>query len=411
MKKLNYILFSLLALLFMTSCEETQDENPVLQTPTEFVLNQPEFAGHHIELAPENQFEFSWSQPNYGCALAVNYIVEVSLEEDFATAVSLTENALNTVKLTVTGEQLATAMFDLRGVEDEDEYNAIPAAPLYVRVKASVSNVAYADIVSNVVTFTSVKGYFTLKNPGFIYLVGQPSGWSIPTDDQAAHYENFKLFEAEDAIGSKIYSGVFNIAEGNAMFRFYTALTGWDKDSYGSQEDDSPIDYEFTDGVFDGTVVKGKGSFNFPDWKGGFMKITVDMSSKEGDFTVKVEDGTPCIYLVGAPEGWKGPEAKNAKHYADWKLYSYENNGIYTGTFNIPADAFTFRFYTALTGWEDDSFGAQEPDETVEISLAGGVYTGAGMKGKGAWTLPGWTGGEVAIEVNLVDGMVTFTQL
>jgi hypothetical protein len=65
------------------------------------------------------------------------------------------------------------------------------------------------------------------------------------------------------------------------MFRFYTALTGWDTDSWGSQADDNPIEFEFTNGEFNYTLVKGKGSFSFPSWGGGKMAFNVDMNTNQ----------------------------------------------------------------------------------------------------------------------------------
>ena len=62
------------------------------------------------------------------------------------------------------------------------------------------------------------------------------------------------------------------------MFRFYTALTGWDTDSYGSQEGDNPLEFPETDLGKPLKMVKGKGSYQFPDWTGGNMAIKVDMS-------------------------------------------------------------------------------------------------------------------------------------
>jgi hypothetical protein len=116
------------------------------------------------------------------------------------------------------------------------------------------------------------------------------------------------------------------------------------------------------------------------------------------------------IYLVGAPEGWAGPDVANADHYEPWKLYDLADNGVYTGTFEIPAGSFMFRFYTALTGWDSDSFGSQEVDNPIDITLTDGVYTGVAMKGKGSWNLPDWAGGKVAMEVDVNNGKVTFTQ-
>ena len=72
------------------------------------------------------------------------------------------------------------------------------------------------------------------------------------------------------------------------MFRFYTSLTSWDADSYGSQVGDNPLDFEFTDGQFSTRMVKGKGAFNFPNWTGGDMEMTVDMSDMDNiQLTIK----------------------------------------------------------------------------------------------------------------------------
>ncbi|MBQ7940856.1 MAG: SusE domain-containing protein [Muribaculaceae bacterium] len=422
MKKLNYIFFTLLALLFTVSCEEPQDENPVYQNPAaSFNLNVPTMASHHIDLTPEMQFKLSWSQPDYGYAASVNYTVQVSLTEDFAEFVDVNETPVNIVNTVITGEELSTALFDLIGVEDEAEYNALPASTLYVRVKAVLSTLPESETYSNVVVFNSVKGYFTLKLPGFIYLVGAPSGWTEPVESNAAHYENWKLYESSTAIGSKIYSGVFDIPEGSAQFRFYTALTGWGNNgelpAVGVRPDDGDnVDVVMTDGVFEGSAVYGKGNWQITNWAGGSMKITVNMSDP-GNITVKFEaggvdtNGKAFIFLVGAPSGWTEPSESNTTHYEDYKLYDLGDNGVYTGTFNIDAGSFEFRFYTALTGWETDSYGAGEADESTEITFsADGTYKGAAMAGKGKWKVADWQGGKVEIAVDMVSNTVKFTK-
>ena len=418
MKKLNYILFSLLALLFVTSCEEPQEENPVLQSPTEFVLNVPVMHTQYIELSPETTLKLTCSQPDYGYAAAADYYAQVSLTESFTDFVEINEEPYHDCgNIQLNGEEVALAMCTLRGVTTEEDYVDEPAGEIFVRLRACLPTTPdNTTILSNVVSFTSVKGYFALKLPGYIYLVGAPEGWAGPSESAAAHYEDWKLYESSTAIGSKIYSGVFDIPAGSAMFRFYTALTGWDGgDSYGAQEPDEALEFELEDGVYSGEIVKGKGSFSFPNWEGGSMKITVDMSGKTFKLTVEAggvdTNGKAFIYLVGAPEGWAGPTEDQAAHYESWKLYDLQDNGVYTGTFNVEADKFEFRFYTALTGWDADSYGAQEPDEAVEIALdENGVYSGDGVKGKGSWKIPGWEGGKVAISVDTVNNKVTFTK-
>lgn len=290
MKKLNYIFFSLLALLFVTSCEEPQEENPVLQTPTTFVLNAPVMQSQYIELTPESVLKLTCSQPDYGYAAAAHYYAQVSLTEDFADFKEINENPYTDCgNIELNGEEVAIAMCNLRGIKTKEDYTDEDARVIYVRLRAEIKGVESSVITSNVVKFEKVKGYFALKLPGYIYLVGQPSGWSTPDEGQAAHYANWKLLEAEDAIGSKVYSATFQIEAGQAQFRFYTALTGWDGGaSVGAQVEDNPVDFEMVDGVYSGPAVKGKGSFQFPAWEGGLMKITVDLS-KENNYKVTMQ--------------------------------------------------------------------------------------------------------------------------
>ena len=56
MKKLSYILFSLLGMvLATTSCTGPEEENPVLQTQTKFVLNTPAAANQYVDLGYDKE--------------------------------------------------------------------------------------------------------------------------------------------------------------------------------------------------------------------------------------------------------------------------------------------------------------------------------------------------------------------
>lgn len=291
MKKISNILFGLLGLVLATaSCSGPEEENPVLQTPTKFVLNTPATANQYVDLGYDQDkgtVNFTCSQPDYGFAASVNYTMQVALDESFADFVELDE-IYNSCDFNVKASKIAEAICKLRGIEDEEGYTDEPARKVYFRAKAQILKLENTVILSNVVAMEKVKGYFALQMPGYIYLVGAPEGWNGPTEGNRDHYNDWRLFEDKAAIGSKVYTGTFDIPAGSFMFRFYTALTGWDADSYGSQEADSPKDVELTNGVFSGEMVKGKGSYNVPDWAGGKVKITVNMS-KEEKLTVKFE--------------------------------------------------------------------------------------------------------------------------
>ncbi len=420
MKKLSYILFSLLGMvLATTSCTGPEEENPVLQTPTKFVLNTPAAANQYVDLGYDKEngtVNFTCSQPDYGFAGSVTYTMQVSLDESFAEYEELGES-YSSCNMNVKGSEIAQAICKLRGIEDEDGYTDEPARKVFFRTKAQILNLENTVILSNIVAMEKVKGYFALRLPGYIYLVGAPEGWTGPTEANKEHYSAWRLYESKNAIGSKVYSAVFDIPAGNFQFRFYTALTGWDTDSYGVQADDNPKEIELVDNIYSGELVKGKGSYQVTDWGGGQVKITVNMADAS-KMSVKFEAGgvdvsdKAFIYLVGAPEGWAGPTEDNAAHYEDWKLYDMAGNGVYTGTFTIPAEKFQFRFYKALTGWDNDSYGSQADDNPVAITLEDGVYEGAAVAGKGSWQVDSWPeDAKVSITVDTANGKVTFKKL
>lgn len=412
MKKLSILLACLAAVFSFSSCEE--DTDPRYQVPTKFELNTPALADQLYELTPDGAINLTWSQPDYGYAAVANYQVEVAIDTVGGGEFVTLDTRYTTCSASIKDSQVAEAICKLRGIESEDQYVDEGARELFVRVASSLDGVESSLILSNIIVLKHVQDYCAIQSPGYIYLIGNVGGWTGPDASAAEALAPWRLFESSNAIGSKIYSGVFNMPAGELIFRFYTELTGWDGGaSVGMQVDDSPVAVELTDGVFQGTLVApGKGSIQIANWEGGNMKITVNLNK----MTVILEAGgvdtndKAFIYLVGAPEGWAGPEASAAERYESWKLYDLAGNGVYSGTFDIPADQFMFRFYTALTGWDADSFGSQEADSPIDITLTDGVYTGVAMKGKGSWNLPGWAGGKVAIEVDVPNGKVTFTQ-
>lgn len=414
MKKISILFAMLVAVISLNSCKE--DTQPRFNPPTVFELNTPALANEYYELTEEGTVNLSWSQPNYGYAATATYAVQVSLAEDFVDFKEL-NTTYQLCDAHVSAKEIAEAICILRGIDSEDAYVDEPARKLYVRVRAFIDGIDNSEIISNVIVLNQVKEYCAIQSPGYIYIIGSCGGWTGPDAANAGALADWRLFESDNAIGSKIYSGVFDMPAGELMFRFYTELTGWDGGaSVGLQVDDNPVDIALTDGAYKGTLVSpGKGSIRLPEWEGGSMKITVNLN----DLSVIIEaggvdtNGKAFIYLVGAPSGWTEPSSveANVAHYETWKLYDLKDDGVYTATFEIPADNFTFRFYKELTGWDGGaSYGSQVEDAAIDIALTDGVYEGAAVDGKGSWNIPGWTGGKVAIAVDTKNNKVTFTQ-
>lgn len=298
MKKLSYIFATLAIVLGLSSCET--DRDPVFKSATSesFEMLTPVFADQYYELSADGTLQITCkSQPDFGAPIApITYGVELSLTGDFSDPGKVAEikaNNTGTV-MTISEKKLTQAYCKLMGYTEEDEgqvtFNTVP---LYFRGVCTPStpdnefNLANRVVSKNIISLNKVLPYFSLAQPGYIYLVGQPAvgpgvDWIAPMEDNADTYENWKLYEKEDQIESKIYYGQFDIAEGLALFRFYTALTGWDADSYGSQAEDNPVTYNYEDKEFG--LVKGKGAYDFSNWPGGTMYLRVNMN----DMTVTV---------------------------------------------------------------------------------------------------------------------------
>lgn len=392
-KSIISLALGLAAVVGFTSCEE--DRDPVYQAPTKFVLNTPAMENTDVVLAPKGVIEFACSQPDYGYSAVTTYSMQMALTEDFANPYDLTVTPATMARFTVKQEEVATGLCVLRGADSEETYPGDYEGVVYFRATASLNGVEGSAINSNVVKLNKVKGYFAIPVPGYIYLVGTPEGWAGPTEANAEHYAPWRLFEPQNAIGSKVYSAVFDLPAA-PMFRFYTALTGWDADSYGTQAEDTPVEYpDFVSGSSTFSMVKGKGAYSFPNLPAGQYTITVDMSDAN-NMSVTVTAGaasvvvTKYIYLVGALSGWKAPDVSSEADYADYRLADTTDSGIYQGTFTFPAGHANFRFALTLSednGWDNpDQIGAQADDADVPCELTNGVFTGAYVNGgKGNW--------------------------
>lgn len=415
-KSIISLALGLAAVVGFTSCEE--DRDPVYQAPTKFVLNTPAMENTDVVLEPKGVIEFACSQPDYGYAAVTTYSMQMSLTEDFASAYDLTVTPATKALFTVKQSEVATGLCVLRGADSEETYPGDYDGVVYFRATASLSGVEGSAINSNVVKLNKVKGYFAIPVPGYIYLVGSPEGWAGPTENNAEHYAPWRLFEPKNGIGSKVYSAVFDLPAA-PMFRFYTALTGWDADSYGSQAEDNPIDYpEYTGGTASFGMIKGKGGYNFPNLPAGTYTITVDMSDAN-NMSVTITAGsaavvvTKYIYLIGNISGWKGPGMANEEALKDFRLADSTESGIYTGRFTFPAGHQNFRFALTLSedgeGWDNpDQIGAQADDADVACEFDNGLFTGTYVPGKGNWAFEIAEECQIDLTVDTNNNTVTY---
>lgn len=313
MKKILLLFAVLLTAVTFTACSD--DEDPKANKPTnKDFLNIPPLSDQTYDLKTAGTVQLTCSQPDYGVATTPMYGVQISLSEDFSTvptgsyvydpaaAVAYTELPYSTTntKLEIPAKDIANGLSTLFGYSDISQYEGREAysGPVYLRVRSYFPKLNgemadYYSILSNPVLLKDVISYPSVRQPAFIYLVGTPTGFLAPDEANADFYEAWKLYEADNAIGSDVYNGTFMISDNQFEFRFYKALTGWDEDSYGAEEGDVQSPIEFEDGVFDGPIVKGKGKYYVADWKANYVKMTVNLKSKSVSFEIVDAEGNP----------------------------------------------------------------------------------------------------------------------
>lgn len=312
MKKISFLTAAVAVMLGFTSCESTTDPKLAIpdQDPTavSFEINQPVIGGQALQLAPDGTFDMIVnSQPDYGAPLVVSYSAQVSLTGNWgnpAEVFDLKADGQNFHTVTFKQNELAVAITALSGYTKQTDsqtgavtyykdgqvytgpVDGFGPSKVYLRGVAQVAGVKDSKCYSNAVEYKQVDWYLTFKEPQILWIIGgYAGGWIAPEAGNEATLRagHWYLEEPANAIESNIYVGTFDMSAGDMMFRFYTKLTGWDADSYGSQADDNPVDQTWDGDKTDAKLVKGKGSYNFPD-NVGTITIVVDMKSMKTYF-------------------------------------------------------------------------------------------------------------------------------
>lgn len=107
------------------------------------------------------------------------------------------------------------------------------------------------------------------------YFVGKPTSWVEPSEKNSDFYEQYRLEKSGVVAGQAVYRLALDVAAGDAMFRFYKGLGGWDDGSIGVQENDVPTEFYWSEDMDDIDLMPGKGAISLPDWPGGRMYITL----------------------------------------------------------------------------------------------------------------------------------------
>lgn len=286
MKKiLKSALLIMMGLVMFTSCEDDNDSNPIVKTPTEFHLNTPALAATNIDLTNSSAIMFTCSQPNYGFPASTMYKVQVSLKEDMTDFVELDQSFPNTV-CSVDAAILASTLTTMELNAGKSEANFPMDVKVYVRMRAYMTTdtgepVADTEILSNVICLENVHLNYSLApdtTPEHLYVVGGFCGW-----DWGNSFEFVPVYDHPEMYWRMVWID-------EAGVKINTAQE-WDGNQKGYN--DITVAGDLADKISsndDGNICS-----TTPQWY--LMVVTASVSGRDIKYTVEFNE--PNVYLIG----------------------------------------------------------------------------------------------------------------
>lgn len=278
----------MMGLVMFTSCEDDNDSNPVVKTPTEFHLNTPALAATNIDLTNSSAVVFTCSQPNYGFPASTMYKVQVSLKEDMTDFVELDQSFPNTV-CSVDAAMLASTLTTMELNAGKSEADFPMDVKVYVRMRAYMTTdtgepVADTEILSNVICLASVHLNYSLAPvtmPEHLYVVGNFCGW-----DWGNSFEFVPVYDHPEMYWRMVW-----IDEGGVKIN---TAKEWD----GNEKGYSGITVagDLADKISDNG---GNICSTTPQWY--LMVVTASVSGRDVNYTVEFNE--PNVYLIGEAMG------------------------------------------------------------------------------------------------------------
>ena len=286
MKKiLKSALLIMMGLVMFTSCEDDNDSNPIVKTPTEFHLNTPALAATNIDLTNSSAIVFTCSQPNYGFPASTMYKVQVSLKEDMTDFVELDQSFPNTV-CSVDAAILASTLTTMELNAGKSEADFPMDVKVYVRMRAYMttdtgSPVADTEILSNVTCLENVHLNYSLApvtTPEHLYVVGGFCGW-----DWGNSFEFVPVYDHPEMYWRMVWID-------EAGVKINTAKE-WDGNQKGYN--DITVAGDLAGNI--STNDDGNICSTTPQWY--LMVVTASVSGRDIKYTVEFNE--PNVYLIG----------------------------------------------------------------------------------------------------------------
>ncbi|WP_443876232.1 SusF/SusE family outer membrane protein [Leyella stercorea] len=289
MKKiLKSALLIMMGLVMFTSCEDDNDSNPIVKTPTEFRLNTPALAATNIDLTNSSAIVFTCSQPNYGFPASTMYKVQVSLKEDMTDFVELDQSFPKTV-CSVDAALLASTLTTMELNAGKSEADFPMDVKVYVRMRAYMTTdtgepVADTEILSNVICLENVHLNYSLAPvtmPEHLYVVGNFCSW-----DWGNSFEFVPVYKHPEMFWRLVW-----IDEGGVKIN---TAKDWDGNEKGYNG--ITVAGDLADKISDNG---GNISSTTPQWY--LMVVTASVSGRDIKYTVEFNE--PNVYLIGEAMG------------------------------------------------------------------------------------------------------------
>lgn len=301
-KTIKLLSFVLGCVAMLTACADDNDSNPTAnRAPSEFVLNTPAVANNYIELTDSTTISFTWSEPDFGYSALATYRFQVGVvqndgsikwDEENGTPLFL-DTPYNIWNADVKAEEIAMSISNIDGFKTIDDYVDMGIRTIAIRVYGNIrsgerEDVPGTGVFSNAIFLKNVQSYAVVKEPGWIYICGNLTGWKEPSAANKELYDE-KYRITETAVGTKIYKASipYNFDNGDyVQFRFYTALTGWDTDSSIGLKDNKDLEFD-ANGKYTGAILTGaryEGNYKFPVTAAGVLDITVNLNTNKVEF-------------------------------------------------------------------------------------------------------------------------------
>ena len=426
MKKIfSYALMMIATTVAFTSCEDDHDSNPVIETPTEFTINNPAVGDAVVDLDKSKTFNLTWSQPKFtsmDAPVSAHYQVQISptgtFEREFDTGRTLDENkgcdyasideTFTSCNADIPTKDIAKALQRVMRW-DEDKVPATFEAKM--RVRAFVSN-ASQEIVSEIVSsntigFKCAPTYVELKDIDAImwYLVGNMFGGKWGSNIGVDALPMFKIpayeYNKKTGAGEIEYINYFTSGE-------YKDNGDCDESGFKIQRSDFNWSYSMNADINIQKVKDRKGTIiyrnNGEDGghivvpKAGYYKITLNTEKNEA----KMEE-----YKVSEPTNYGVIQiACSSDWNKDIPMLPYNKEGVENHAWyyvmDVPAEGVQFKLKIAGSGetnWGNATEGAKEGDP-VSVSNTKNGGPNFGLKK-----------GKYVISFNDINGVVSIVEV